>query len=94
MYVSEQIQIAFGNPLSLAQSDIKFEGHAIECRVTAENAKDDFCPSPGRITSFVVPTGKNIRVDTHCYEGYMISPFYDSLLAKVIAKGNKEEEEE
>lgn len=86
--VKEQIRIAFESPLSLAQSDITFRGHAIECRVTAENVKNDFCPSPGRIKSFIVPNGDNIRVDTHCYEGYMISPFYDSLLAKVIAKGN------
>jgi acetyl-CoA carboxylase biotin carboxylase subunit len=86
--VKEQLRMAFGDPLSLAQSDIQFKGHAIECRVTAEDAKNDFCPSPGRISQFVVPNGNNIRVDTHCYEGYMISPFYDSLMAKVIAKGH------
>ncbi len=86
--VKEQIRIALGSPLSMAQSDIQFKDHAIECRVTADDSKNDFIPSPGRITRFIVPNGNNIRVDTHCYEGYMISPFYDSLMAKVIAKGD------
>jgi acetyl-CoA carboxylase biotin carboxylase subunit len=86
--VKEQIQVAFGAPLSLNQEDIKFKGHAIECRVTAEDAKDDFMPSPGTITSFVLPGGKNVRTDTHCYEGYMVGPFYDSLLAKLITTGD------
>lgn len=85
--VKEQIRIAFGDPLSVNQSDIKFKGHAIECRVTADDADNDFMPTPGLITGFRIPNGDNIRVDTHCYQGYMISPFYDSLLAKVIAKG-------
>ncbi|MFH0726534.1 MAG: acetyl-CoA carboxylase biotin carboxylase subunit [Pseudomonadota bacterium] len=88
--VKEQIQIAFGASLSLNQKDIKFKGHAIECRVTAEDAKDDFMPSPGLMTHFVLPDGNNnhIRVDTHCFQGYTISPFYDSLLAKLITKGD------
>jgi acetyl-CoA carboxylase biotin carboxylase subunit len=86
--VKEQIQIAFGAPLSLNQEDIKFKGHAIECRITAEDPKDQFMPSPGRITNFVEPKGNNVRVDTHCYTGYMISPYYDSLLAKLITTGD------
>ncbi len=86
--VKEQLRIAFGHPLSMNQSDIQFKGHAIECRVTADNAKDDFMPTPGRITRFVVPNGNNIRVDTHCYQGYVISPYYDSLIGKVIATGD------
>jgi acetyl-CoA carboxylase biotin carboxylase subunit len=86
--VKEQIQVAFGAPLSLKQEDVKFTGHAIECRVTADDAKDDFMPSPGDITSFVLPNGKNVRVDTHCYPGYLVSPFYDSLLAKLITTGD------
>ena len=86
--VKEQIRLAFGDPLSIAQSDIQFKGHAIECRITADDATDDFMPSPGRITRFVLPSGDNIRVDTHCYEGYEISPYYDSLLGKLIAKGD------
>jgi acetyl-CoA carboxylase biotin carboxylase subunit len=86
--VKEQLRIAFGHPLSMNQSDIKFKGHAIECRVTADDARNDFMPTPGRITRFAVPYGDNIRVDTHCHQGYMISPYYDSLLAKVIATGD------
>jgi len=86
--VKEQIRIAFGHPLSMNQSDIQFKGHAIECRVTAEDTRNDFMPTPGRITRFAVPYGDNIRVDTHCHQGYMISPFYDSLMAKVIATGD------
>jgi acetyl-CoA carboxylase biotin carboxylase subunit len=90
--VKEQIRIAFGHPLSMNQSDIQFKGHAIECRVTAEDARNDFMPTPGRITRFVVPHGDNVRVDTHCHQGLMITPFYDSLLAKVIAKGDNREQ--
>lgn len=86
--VKEQLRIAFGHPLSMKQSDVRFNGHAIECRVTAEDANNDFMPTPGRITRFAVPSGENIRVDTHCHQGYTISPFYDSLLAKVIATGD------
>ncbi len=90
--VKNQIQIAFGAPLSLNQEDVKFKGHAIECRITAEDAKDDFFPSPGDIEKFVVPYGNNIRVDTHCYQGYTISPYYDSLIAKLITTGDTREE--
>lgn len=86
--VKEQLRIAFGHSLSMNQSDIQFKGHAIECRVTADNARDDFMPTPGRITHFVVPSGDNIRVDTHCYQGYIISPYYDSLIGKLIATGD------
>jgi acetyl-CoA carboxylase biotin carboxylase subunit len=90
--VKEQIQVAFGAPLSMNQENITFKGHAIECRITADDAKDDFMPSPGTITKFVLPAGNNIRVDTHCYDGYTITPFYDSLLAKLIATGDTREE--
>jgi len=90
--VKEQIRIAFGHSLSMNQSDIQFSGHAIECRVTAEDSSNDFMPTPGRITRFVVPYGDNVRVDTHCYQGYLISPFYDSLMAKVIATGDDREQ--
>jgi len=85
--VEEQIRTAFGSPLAIAHSAVQFQGHAIECRITAEDPYDDFMPTPGRITRFAVPNGNNIRVDTHCYEGYMISPFYDSLIAKIITRG-------
>lgn len=86
--VKEQLRIAFGYPLSLTQSEIQIKGHAIECRVTAESAKNDFMPSPGRISRYTAPLDRNIRIDSHCYEGYMISPYYDSLMAKVIAYGD------
>ena len=86
--VQEQIRIAFGAPLSLNQEDIAFKGHAIECRITAEDARDDFFPSPGCIEEFVAPRGDRVRVDTHCYPGYTVSPFYDSLLAKLITTGS------
>jgi acetyl-CoA carboxylase biotin carboxylase subunit len=86
--VREQLRIAFGDFLPMTQAEVQCKGHAIECRVTAENPKDDFMPSPGRITRFVVPDGSNIRVDTHCYEGYLVTPYYDSLMAKVVATGD------
>ena len=89
--VKEQVRIAFGHSLSMNQSDVQFAGHAIECRVTAENPMNDFMPTPGRISRFVVPYGDHVRVDTHCHQGYMISPFYDSLMAKVIATGDNRE---
>lgn len=85
--VKEQIRIAFGHPLGLRQSEVQCKGHAIECRVTAEDANRNFMPAPGRITRFAVPYADNVRVDTHCYQGYVIGPHYDSLIAKVIATG-------
>jgi acetyl-CoA carboxylase biotin carboxylase subunit len=90
--VREQIQVAFGAPLSLNQEDVTFKGHAIECRITAEDATDDFMPSPGGITAFVLPGGNHVRTDTHCYEGYLVSPFYDSLLGKLITTGETRED--
>jgi len=90
--VKEQIRIAYGDPLPIDQEDIEFKGHAIECRITAENTKDDFMPTPGRIKNFYVPNETYVRVDTHCYEGYLITPFYDSLLAKVITIGDTRDE--
>lgn len=86
--VSEQLRVAFGHQLSLKQSEIQFSGHAIECRITAEDSRDDFMPTPGQITRFVVPDGAGIRVDTHCFQGYSITPYYDSLLAKLIVTGD------
>ena len=89
--VREQLKIAFGDPLSLNQSDVQSRGHAIECRITAEDAMDDFMPCPGQLSRFVLPAGDHVRVDTHCYEGYTISPFYDSLMAKLITWGDTRE---
>ena len=83
--VHEQIRVAAGNPLSFRQASIELCGHAIECRIYAEDPNDGFRPAPGRITAWQVPTGPGIRVDTHVEAGYVVPPHYDSLLCKVIA---------
>lgn len=82
--VVEQIRVACGLPLSFTQDDIVLEGHAIECRINAENPDRSFMPSPGRIEQWRAPEGDGVRVDTHCYPGAEVPPYYDSLLAKVI----------
>ena len=84
--VRAQIEIAAGEPLGLRQEDVVFRGHAIECRVTAEDPVT-FTPSPGRVTAYVAPGGLGVRVDSHCFAGYTVPPYYDSLVAKVIAHG-------
>lgn len=90
--VAAQLRIAGGEPLTLAQSDIGFEGHAIECRINAEVPHREFQPSPGRITAWRLPTGEGIRVDTHAEAGMLVSPWYDSLLAKLIVHGRDRDE--
>lgn len=85
--VKEQIAVAQGQPLSIKQKDVRLSGHAIECRINAEDWRRDFLPSPGTITRAVFPAGKNIRVDTHIQAGATVPPFYDSLLAKLIVHG-------
>jgi acetyl-CoA carboxylase biotin carboxylase subunit len=85
--VQEQLRIASGNPLPFKQDDIRFFGHAIECRITAESALQNFQPSPGTITEWSPPSGPGIRVDSHCYTGYVVPPFYDSMIAKLIVTG-------
>ena len=85
--VVEQIRIAAGEPLSFSQQDVTVSGHAIECRINAEDAARDFIPSPGRIEVWSVPQDDAVRIDSHCYAGYMVPPYYDSLLAKVIVRG-------
>ena len=84
--VRAQILIAAGEPLGIRQEDVRFTGHAIECRVTAEDPVS-FTPSPGRVTAYVPPGGPGVRVDSHCFTGYIVPPHYDSLVAKVIAHG-------
>src|SRR5262252_5174570 len=84
--VQEQIRIAAGQKLALRQKDIEFRGHAIECRINAEDPFK-FTPSPGRITSYHAPGGPGIRVDSHAYQGYIVPPHYDSMIGKVIAYG-------
>ena len=81
--VIEQIRIAAGAPLSLRQEDIRFNGHAIECRINAENPRN-FRPSPGTITHFHTPGGLGVRVDSGAYAGYTIPPYYDSLIGKLV----------
>jgi len=81
--VKEQIRIATGERLSFKQSEVTFTGHSIECRVNAEDPVT-FAPSPGRISALNLPGGFGVRVDTHIYEGYVVPPNYDSLLAKLI----------
>jgi acetyl-CoA carboxylase biotin carboxylase subunit len=85
--VQAQLRIAGGEPLPYAQDDLRLMGHAIECRVTAESAPHGFRPSPGAITRWEPPSGPGVRVDTHCYAGYTVPPYYDSLLAKLIVHG-------
>lgn len=85
--VKEQIRIASGQKLGFNQDGVKFNGAAIECRINAEDPDHHFMPSPGKIETFIIPGGPNVRVDTHAYSGYSISPYYDSLVAKVIAHG-------
>lgn len=91
--VKEQINIADGKKLSLNQKDIKIKGHAIECRINAENPSRNFAPCPGLIDYLLIPAGGlGLRVDTAVYEGYEIPPFYDSMIAKVIVHGNNRKE--
>ncbi|MFZ4688655.1 MAG: acetyl-CoA carboxylase biotin carboxylase subunit [Polymorphobacter sp.] len=84
--VREQIRVAAGLPLSVTQDQIRFEGHAIECRINAEDSVT-FAPSPGRVTDFHAPGGLHVRVDSALYDGYRIPPYYDSLIAKLIVYG-------
>lgn len=84
--VREQLRIASGLPISRRQDEIAFSGHALECRINAEDPQT-FMPSPGRITTFHAPGGPGVRVDSHIYDGYTVPPFYDSLIAKIISYG-------
>ncbi|RMG99451.1 MAG: ATP-grasp domain-containing protein [Deltaproteobacteria bacterium] len=90
--VAEQIRIAAGAPLTVRQEDVRLTGHAIECRINAEDPFQDFRPSPGRITRFRPPAGEGIRVDTHVDEGYVVPPHYDSLIAKLVVWAPTREE--
>src|SRR3989338_2597171 len=85
--VKEQISIAWGEKLSVSQDDIKIKGHAMECRINAEDPDNQFIPSPGKITEWIMPGGPNIRVDSHGFAGYSIPTYYDSMIAKIIAHG-------
>ena len=89
--VQEQIRVAAGEKLKHRQRDIVVRGHAIECRINAEDPFN-FTPSPGRITSYHPPGGPGIRVDSHAYHGYMVPPHYDSMIGKVIAYGENRDQ--
>jgi acetyl-CoA carboxylase biotin carboxylase subunit len=89
--VQQQIRIACGEKLPVKQRDVQLKGHAIECRINAEDPWN-FTPSPGRISSFHAPGGPGIRVDSHAYNGYFVPPYYDSLLGKIIAYGDTREQ--
>ncbi|MFN9691974.1 MAG: acetyl-CoA carboxylase biotin carboxylase subunit [Vampirovibrionales bacterium] len=90
--LKEQIKVAAGEKLTIQQKDVTFNGHAIECRINAEDSTKNFMPMPGLIDGFIAPGGIGIRVDSHAYQGYKIPPFYDSLVGKLIAHGATREE--
>ncbi|AGT32737.1 acetyl-CoA carboxylase biotin carboxylase subunit [Geobacillus genomosp. 3] len=90
--VKEQIRIASGEKLSLAQEDVVFNGWSIECRINAENPEKNFMPSPGKIAMYLPPGGPGVRVDSAAYPGYMIPPYYDSMIAKLIVHAPTREE--
>jgi acetyl-CoA carboxylase biotin carboxylase subunit len=90
--VKEQIRVAAGEPLSLVMNGNRLRGHAIECRVNAEDPARNFQPCPGLITAYHPAGGPGVRIDTHIYAGYTVPPYYDSLLAKVIVHGNNRSE--
>ena len=90
--VKEQIRIAAGEKIHFNQDEIKMRGCAIECRINAEDYENNFMPSPGKIENLILPGGPGLRIDTHIYAGYEISPYYDSLVAKIIAHADTREE--
>ena len=90
--IQEQLRVASGMPLSVTQGEVRLSGHAIECRINAENPAKNFRPCPGKITEMHLPGGFGVRVDTAAYDGYVIPAFYDSMLAKLIVHGKTREE--
>jgi len=90
--VKLQIMIAMGEPLRMSQSDVHFKGHAVECRINAEDPFDDFRPCPGRVEMYYAPGGKGVRLDSHIYAGYTIPPNYDSMIGKLITVGKDRRE--
>ncbi len=90
--IKEQIIAAAGGELTVTQEEVVLTGHAIECRINAEDSEAGFLPSPGKLTKYIVSGGNGVRIDSHSYEGYEISPFYDSMIAKLIVHGQTREE--
>ncbi|MBX9977225.1 MAG: acetyl-CoA carboxylase biotin carboxylase subunit, partial [Alphaproteobacteria bacterium] len=89
--VKQQILVAAGEKLSFTQDDIVFKGHAVECRINAEDSTS-FIPSPGKVTGYHAPGGWGVRVDSHMYHGYTVPPHYDSLVAKLVVYGDTRDE--
>jgi acetyl-CoA carboxylase biotin carboxylase subunit len=85
--VQEQLRVAAGEQLSLRQEDVAMRGHAIECRINAEDAQRGFAPCPGRVTRWKPPAGPGVRLDTHCVEGTLVPPYYDSMIGKLVVQG-------
>lgn len=90
--VKEQIRVAAGEKLSIRQDDVRLTGHSIECRINAEDPSRNFMPSPGQVNTYHVPGGPGVRIDSHVYEEYVIPPFYDSMIAKLIVTAANREE--
>ena len=90
--VACQLRVAAGEGLGMTQKDIKVSGHAIECRINAEDPANRFAPSPARITAWRPPQGEGVRLDTHVFENYQVPPFYDSMIGKLIVKGKDRDE--
>ena len=90
--IRAQILVASGEKLPFTQKEIQIHGHAIECRINAEDPKNHFCPSPGKITKWIVPGGLGVRLDSHVHAGYTVSPYYDSMIGKLIVHGKNREE--
>ncbi|RYL87846.1 acetyl-CoA carboxylase biotin carboxylase subunit [Sporolactobacillus sp. THM19-2] len=90
--IKEQIRIASGEPLTIKQEDVHLSGHAIECRINAENPDQNFMPSCGRVETYLPPGGPGVRVDSAVYQGYFIPPYYDSMVAKVMTYGKTRED--
>jgi acetyl-CoA carboxylase biotin carboxylase subunit len=90
--IARQLHVAGGHGIGLSQGDVHFDGHAIECRINAEDPFNNFMPAPGRITAWTPPSGEGIRLDTHARMGYLVPPFYDSMIGKLIAKGRDRSE--
>jgi acetyl-CoA carboxylase biotin carboxylase subunit len=82
-----QLNVAANDDIGYSQADIQFSGHAIECRINAEDPTSNFSPSGGRLTEWCLPTGEGVRIDTHVREGYLVPPYYDSMIGKLIVRG-------
>mgnify|MGYP001346916545 FL=1 len=89
--IKQQIQIARGEPLAFKQEEVQYNYHAIECRINAEDPANNFTPSPGCIDLYYAPGGHGVRVDSHAYGGYIIPPYYDSMIGKLITYGRSRE---